>query len=219
MILKLIFPYSSYAEHYLCAGEENGNVGPCPGDAGGPLTYYNSQADPPFYMLIGVLHGSVDHCVDQKKADAPAIFARVDHPEIFDFIKRTKLDLELCHLKGVVPILDDDKDWNETSTRMTIEDNTNIWHLPNIQDSPIEALEFKRIKMEFCDLSLTNFNKLASLWIHSCNGLRDLTKLLSGLESLTELKVDYNSNLNYAGKLPPNWNKLTTFRLIGDIQL
>ena len=46
-------------------------------------------------LLIGVLHGSSNQCEDEK-TDAPSIFARVDHPEIFDFIKKTKHDLELC---------------------------------------------------------------------------------------------------------------------------
>ena len=87
--------YCSYAEHHICAGDARGDVGSCKGDSGGPLIYYNSRADPPFYLLIGVLHGSSDQCEDER-TDAPGIFARVNHPEIFDFIRKAKADLELC---------------------------------------------------------------------------------------------------------------------------
>ena len=129
-------------------------------------------------------------------------------------------EISILHLKDVVPILDDDQVWPETLTTMIIEDDdSNISHLPNIRNSSIEVLELKRIKMEFGDLSLTNFDKLTNLWIFKCNGLQNLTKLLSGLESLTELSVVDNFNLHYAGKLPPNLNKLTTIRLIGKVQL
>ena len=128
-------------------------------------------------------------------------------------------EISILHLKDVVPILDDDQVWPETLTTMIIEDASNTSHLPNIRNSSIEVLELKRIKMKFGDLSLTNFDKLTNLWIFKCNGLQNLTKLLSGLESLTELKVVDNFNLHYAGKLPPNWNKLTTLHLIGKVQL
>ena len=128
-------------------------------------------------------------------------------------------EISILHLKDVVPILDDDQVWPETLTTMIIEDDSKLSHLPNIRNSSIEVLELKRIKMKFGDLSLTNFDKLTNLWIFKCNGLQNLTKLLSGLESLTELRVVDNSNLHYAGKLPPNWNKLTTLHLIGKVQL
>ena len=127
--------------------------------------------------------------------------------------------ISILHLRFVVPILDDDQVWPETLTTMIIEDDSNVSHLPNIRNSSIEVLKLKRIDMEFGDLSLTNFDKLTSLQIFDCDGLKNLTKLLSGLESLTVLKVEHNSNLYYAGKLPPNWNKLTTFHLIGNVQL
>ena len=131
-------------------------------------------------------------------------------------------EISILHLKDVVPILDDDQVWPETLTTMIIEDiedDSNISHLPNIRNSSIEVLELKRIKREFGDLSLTNFDKLTSLQIFDCDGLKNLTKLLSGLESLAELSVVDNFNLHYAGKLPPNLNKLTTIRLIGKFQL
>ena len=133
-------------------------------------------------------------------------------------------EISILHLKDVVPILDDDQVWPETLTTMIIEDDddsniSHLRHLPNIRNSSIEVLKLKRIDMEFGDLSLTNFDKLTNLWIFKCNGLQNLTKLLSGLESLTELRVEDNSNLHYAGKLPPNLNKLTTIRLIGKVQL
>ena len=129
-------------------------------------------------------------------------------------------EISILHLKDVVPILDDDQVWPETLTTMIIEDDdSNISHLPNIRNSSIEVLKLKRIDMEFGDLSLTNFDKLTSLQIFDCDGLKNLTKLLSGLESLAELSVVDNFNLHYAGKLPPNLNKLTTIRLIGKVQL
>merc|ERR1712004_131760 len=103
---------------------------------------------------------------------------------------------------------------------MSISDEyskSHLRHLPNLRNSSIEKLEFKRIDKpdEFRELTLVNFEKLKSLHIYKC-GLEDLSKLLTGLETLKELKVESNSNLNYAGKLPPNWTNLTKFHLTGN---
>ena len=55
----------------------------CKGDSGGPLTIEGS--DDKFYQL-GIVHGMVSHCGNRN---FPSIFARIDDPEIYDFITET----------------------------------------------------------------------------------------------------------------------------------
>ena len=78
-------------------------MGSCRGDSGGPLVMLDFISG--FYTLVGVLHGSKDQCKDDR-TDAPSLFARVDHPDIFHFIEETKEDLERCQrLKDCYPSL------------------------------------------------------------------------------------------------------------------
>ena len=67
-----------------CAFQEvsRGPRGSCKGDSGGPLLSYQTNGG--FYVQTGVVQGS-DGCGD---ANFPTIFARIQDPEIFSFIKK-----------------------------------------------------------------------------------------------------------------------------------
>ena len=173
-------------------------------------------------------------CANEAEIKALATEIRVEskYPESDGSNTNVKLPSNLNEfsisnltLSDVVPTFDDHgQNWPGTLTKMSISDEyskSHLRHLPNLQNSSIEKLEFKRIDKpdEFRELTLVNFNKLTRLRLYKCEGLQDLSKLLTGLETLKELKVESNSNLNYAGKLPPNWTNLTNFHLTGNKKL
>ena len=70
----------------MAAFLQHRNKGTCKGDSGGPLVFSDTRNTPPYYTLVGVLHGSVDNDCDLTHV-APGLFARVDHPEILEFIQ------------------------------------------------------------------------------------------------------------------------------------
>ena len=55
-----------------------------PGDSGGPLIYYDQDADR--NLQIGVVYGSLQECSDQNY---PSIYARLDNYYILNFIRET----------------------------------------------------------------------------------------------------------------------------------
>jgi hypothetical protein len=65
----------------MCAGDRLRRVGPCKGDTGSPLMYYSLENKR--YLQIATVHGGVGECGDP---DYPAIFIRLDHPSIINFI-------------------------------------------------------------------------------------------------------------------------------------
>ena len=69
---------------------QRGTLGTCPGDSGSPLVKFLSQKERPYYQLIGVLHGSSDMCKKETAVTAPGLYARIEHPEIHNFIVKTK---------------------------------------------------------------------------------------------------------------------------------
>ena len=70
-----------FQDNLMCAGVNNGNVGACKGDSGGPLMYKDEDLEK--YIQIGTVRGAVGDCGEK---DYPGIFVRVDHPSIWKFI-------------------------------------------------------------------------------------------------------------------------------------
>jgi len=73
-----------FQDNLMCAGVNNGNVGACKGDSGGPLMYRDDDSGK--FFQIGTVRGAVGQCGDR---DYPGIFVRVDHPSIWKFISST----------------------------------------------------------------------------------------------------------------------------------
>jgi secreted trypsin-like serine protease len=65
----------------MCAAVDVDPEGPCKGDSGGPVMYKNNELKK--YIQIAIVKGSLGECGDK---DFPAIFARLDHPSIWNFI-------------------------------------------------------------------------------------------------------------------------------------
>ena len=59
--------------------------GSCKGDSGGPLIIENTETSPNRYVQIGVVSGSAV-CGDER---FPGAYARLDNPEISNFIFNT----------------------------------------------------------------------------------------------------------------------------------
>jgi secreted trypsin-like serine protease len=70
-----------FQDNLMCAGVNNGIVGACEGDSGGPLMYKDEDLEK--YIQIGTVRGAVGSCGNK---DYPGIFVRVDHPSIWQFI-------------------------------------------------------------------------------------------------------------------------------------
>ena len=58
--------------------------GLCHGDSGGPIINFDSNVDAKYFIQIGVIHGGILECSNDVY---PAIFVRLDHPDILDFVK------------------------------------------------------------------------------------------------------------------------------------
>ena len=68
----------------LCSIASSEELGTCPGDSGGPLIYYDQDADK--NMQIGIVYGSLEECSDQNY---PSLYARLDNYYILNFIRET----------------------------------------------------------------------------------------------------------------------------------
>ncbi len=66
----------------MCAGVVVEHEAPCKGDAGGPLMYKDNELRK--YIQVAIVEGAVGECGDKN---FPAIFARLDHPSIWKFMK------------------------------------------------------------------------------------------------------------------------------------
>ena len=66
----------------LCAGYESANQGSCHGDSGGPLMVFNTKLSQ--FFQVGLVSGGVSDCGDKY---IPAYYARLDHPEIANFVQ------------------------------------------------------------------------------------------------------------------------------------
>lgn len=71
----------------LCANNPATRQSSCSGDSGGPLFIIDHNSERNSYMQVGIVSGSVAGSNECGKSDIPGVFARIDHPEIFDFIK------------------------------------------------------------------------------------------------------------------------------------
>ena len=61
---------------------QNAEQGSCHGDSGGPLIFENTDAFPNRHVQIGIVTGAAV-CGDER---FPGAYARVDHPDIWNFI-------------------------------------------------------------------------------------------------------------------------------------
>ena len=68
----------------LCSIASSEELGTCPGDSGGPLIYYDQDADK--NLQIGIVYGSLQECSDQTY---PSIYARLDNYYNLNFIRET----------------------------------------------------------------------------------------------------------------------------------
>jgi hypothetical protein len=71
-----------FQSHLICAGTDLSSQGACTGDSGGPLQFYDFDNNR--YQQVGVVHGSVSDC---GLSEFPGIYARLDDPTIFNFLK------------------------------------------------------------------------------------------------------------------------------------
>jgi hypothetical protein len=77
-----------FPSHVICAGTDHKSQGACKGDSGGPLQFYDLEKFR--YQQVGVVHGSVSNC---GQSAFPGIYARLDEPKIFNFLKLAIQDL------------------------------------------------------------------------------------------------------------------------------
>ena len=61
---------------------QNEEQGSCHGDSGGPLIIENTDNHPNRHIQIGIVTGAAV-CVEER---FPGAYARVDHPDIWNFI-------------------------------------------------------------------------------------------------------------------------------------
>jgi secreted trypsin-like serine protease len=73
-----------FQDHLLCAGDKVRKGGACRGDSGGPLMYKDDITRK--FVQIALVEGGVGECGDR---DYPAIFVRLDHPSVWNFIAST----------------------------------------------------------------------------------------------------------------------------------
>ena len=64
---------------------QNEEQGSCHGDSGGPLIIENTDTHPNRHVQIGIVTGAAI-CGDEK---FPGAYARIDHPDIWNFIYDT----------------------------------------------------------------------------------------------------------------------------------
>lgn len=75
---KLALPHL-FSDNTFCAGYENGNLGSCIRDSGGPLLKFVTDGPRSHYRQIGILHGSLRGC---GSGDIPHILARIEDNEV-----------------------------------------------------------------------------------------------------------------------------------------
>ena len=119
---------------HLCAGNQHGEVGTCPGDSGSPLVKLMSFTSPPFYMLVGVTHGSSDHCED-RRIDAPGIFARLKNENILKFVTEGKTLIDSLHQAAIEGNLDEVKEMTKFLINVNPVDNDGKTLLRNAHDN------------------------------------------------------------------------------------
>ena len=80
----------------ICAGDEAGKAGSCPGDSGGPLMKFDYDSN--CYKLVGVLHGSKDACDEGDNVlDEPGLYTRLEDPQIFSFLQKALTYIDNAH--------------------------------------------------------------------------------------------------------------------------
>ncbi|KAG8325670.1 hypothetical protein J6590_061342 [Homalodisca vitripennis] len=60
----------------ICAGPNEPDISPCPGDSGGPLMYYNTTGGSGRYVVMGIVSGGFP-CMHGNLEAHPGIYARV----------------------------------------------------------------------------------------------------------------------------------------------
>lgn len=70
-----------FPSHVACSGVETGMQGACAGDSGGPLQFFNAEANR--YYQVAIVHGSAGDC---GSSTLPSVFVRLDDQQILDFV-------------------------------------------------------------------------------------------------------------------------------------
>ena len=73
-----------FQETLICAGDKFSRKGLCHGDSGGPIINFDSSSKAEHFVQSGVVHGGILECSNNVY---PAIFVRLDHPDILDFVQ------------------------------------------------------------------------------------------------------------------------------------
>ena len=90
----------------ICAGDEAGSAGSCPGDSGGPLMKFDYEAS--CYKLVGILHGSKDACDEGDNIlDEPGLYTRLEDPDIFNFLQKASGYIDNAHYNAMYGYTDE----------------------------------------------------------------------------------------------------------------
>ena len=89
-----------FQPNILCAGYESAEQGSCQGDSGGPLMVYNTTLLQ--FFQVGIVSGGVtSSCGDR---DIPGYYARLDFPEVADFVRSVKPSQSKGNKTGLQPV-------------------------------------------------------------------------------------------------------------------
>ena len=82
------------------------------------MSFFN----PPFYLLIGINHGSSDDCEDDR-IDSPGIFTRLKNKQILDYVNNGLNLIETLHQAAITGDLGQVRQMTQNLTNVNPIDN------------------------------------------------------------------------------------------------